>query len=184
MFSTVDYDGALLFPVRIHFQFPARHFSFITMITWYHRLKPWGQNQHCLQKRTVIRTMMFKTEKRGKDRVGNNQLIREVHFDWIVIILYSIISLIPYMFQKCFAGLIYVHLCPIWSMIILKKKSYNLSLSLCTIHLHLMTFFIYLFLQRSTNWFPSGSANFQPGPDPHLAQLESICYCKYKHDNL
>lgn len=33
MFSTVDYDGALLFPVRIHFQFPARHFSFITLIT-------------------------------------------------------------------------------------------------------------------------------------------------------
>lgn len=42
MFSTVDYDGALLFPVRIHFQFPARHFSFITLITRYHRWRSHG----------------------------------------------------------------------------------------------------------------------------------------------
>lgn len=41
-----------------------------------------------------------------------------------------------------------------------------------------------LFSQRSTNWFPSSAANFQPGPDPHLDQLESICYCKYKFGNL
>ena len=24
----------------------------------------------------------------------------------------------------------------------------------------------------------------QPGPDPHLDQLESICYCKYKFSNV
>lgn len=41
-----------------------------------------------------------------------------------------------------------------------------------------------LFSQRSTKRFPSCAANFQPGPDPHFDQLESICYCKYKFGNL
>ena len=41
-----------------------------------------------------------------------------------------------------------------------------------------------LFPQRSTNRFPRDAAHFQPGPDPHLDQLESICYCKYKFGNL
>ena len=41
-----------------------------------------------------------------------------------------------------------------------------------------------LFPQRSTKRFPSCAANFQQGPDPHLDQLESICYCKYKFGNL
>ncbi len=41
-----------------------------------------------------------------------------------------------------------------------------------------------LFPLRSTKPFPSCTANFQPGPDPHLDQLESICYRKYKFGNL
>lgn len=41
-----------------------------------------------------------------------------------------------------------------------------------------------LYPQRSTKRFPRRPANFQPGPDPHLDQLESICYCKYKFGNL
>lgn len=33
MFWAVDYDRAQLFPVQLHFQFPAQHFSFITVIS-------------------------------------------------------------------------------------------------------------------------------------------------------
>lgn len=36
----------------------------------------------------------------------------------------------------------------------------------------------------SPKQFPSCTAHFQPGLDPHLEQLESICYCKYKFGNL
>lgn len=32
--------------------------------------------------------------------------------------------------------------------------------------------------------FPSVATNIQPGPDPHLDQLESICYRKYKFGNM
>lgn len=39
-------------------------------------------------------------------------------------------------------------------------------------------------LRRSTKQFPSRAGKIQPGPDPHLDQLESICYCKYKFCNV
>lgn len=39
-------------------------------------------------------------------------------------------------------------------------------------------------LKRSTKRFPSRAGKIQPGPDPHLDQLKSICYRKYKFGNM
>lgn len=87
----------------------------------------------------------------------------------------------------------------VWTLLYWWHKAWRESVCVCErIQAHICVFVSPCPLLRPrvlsgfSRWPRKGPQNdflaapqiFLPGPDPHLDQLESICYCKYKFGNL